>query len=352
MSFLADRLYNWVDNSTRDPEAEKRLKKENDAKYILIRNFKKIQVDDNERLLTRPDTYSSIDLTSLNSILKQRQSLLDDNSGLSPDEFQRKWNDLTDKYNIVANPASNARYQTWSQLILRKQLANDLAETKPEIVSVLKGEIAEITKFLNDNIYTESMSIFQNYRNVLDSKIVSLQSDAELAKVITSVSNKIQKNKMQLDFQEEGAPPVPDHIKAESIKLKAAEQDKEQDTFDSYRLIKKIFGYAVRVFTILFIIFLLAIGSSFAVNLNIYKPVSFRVLYALYGFMFAFIVIPYTLLYRWVYLGKPPKYYGFIPLIPRFFIHKPVQFLLGWLTYKPDASIWDLEEWRHHHASA
>jgi hypothetical protein len=352
MSFLVNRFYNWVDNSTRDPVAEKRAKQESDAKYELSRNYKKIQIDDNERLLSQQDKYSSFDLDIIKSLLKERQTLIDDTTGLSADEYKTKWIELTDKYNIVANPKSNVRSQLWSQLIIRKQLLRDLNDSKPELSSVLKADIKEILKFLNDNIYTESTTIFQNYRNILDSKLGASQSDNDVATLLKSVLRKLEKNKMQLDFQEEGGPPVPDHIKSETEKLKAAEADKINDTFDAGRLFTKILGYAISVFTVLFILFLLAIGSSFAVNLNIYKPVPFRVLYAIYGLLFSFIVIPYTLLYRWVYLGRPPKYYGFIPLIPRFFIHRPVQFLLGWLTYKPDASMWDLEEWRHHHASA
>jgi hypothetical protein len=88
-----------------------------------------------------------------------------------------------------------------------------------------------------------------------------------------------------------------------------------------------------------------------AVNLNVHKPLAYKILYTIYGFLFGFIVIPYVLLYRWWLMGHKPVYYGYLPLIPRFFINPTVQFLLGWLTYKPEKSIESLEEWRHHGTS-
>jgi hypothetical protein len=231
---------------------------------------------------------------------------------------------------------------------LIKQFNQDFKDMKPEFREMTTKTLAEIEKFLNDNKFTESGAVFDNFRTIVDPRFVKLLEDRPTAEAFQKAEFKLKKNKGYLDFEEANGPSVPDFVKENKEKDAKLEADKEQDTFDTGRLFTKILGYSVSVFLVLFGLFLLGIGSSFAVNLNIYKPVPFRILYAIYGCIFSIIVIPYTILYRWIYLGKPPKYYGFIPLIPRYFVHKPIQFLFGWLTYKPDNSIWDLEEWRHH----
>ena len=142
----------------------------------------------------------------------------------------------------------------------------------------------------------------------------------------------------------------------EGAKKKALLADKKLDEFSVARVMSNSLTLGLTIAIIFILIFLLGISASYAVNLNVYKPVPYRILFAVYGFLYAIIVFPYVLLYRWFWLKKRPSYYGFIPIIPRFFTNKTVQFLLGWLTYKPDNSIWDLEEWRqkipHDQASA
>jgi hypothetical protein len=120
---------------------------------------------------------------------------------------------------------------------------------------------------------------------------------------------------------------------------KLEQEKKDRETFSGSRLagrIFKIIGYMV----LFFVLFVLAIlGASFSANLNLYRELPYRILCALYGFGFFFIVIPYVAGYRWFWMGIEPRFYGVIPLLPYRFDHPLAEFLFGWMSYRPDERI-------------
>lgn len=354
MSFLTERISNYVDNITRDPAAEAKKQAEQEKILTLIKTYKDILKKDREDLLNLPETdISDFDRAILTELNNERSTLLDNKAGLNPTEFETKWTDLTDKFNSILRPKENyAKF--WRQNIgmsikVLKQCAQDVKTNKISVsADNLKAatEIKdELIKFQNDNAYTDSAVVFVKKIEAIQ-KRYTRQQITDFTEVCKPSVQKLHKNKQQLDFQEEGGPPVPAAVLEAKAREEALKHDKEQDTFSAQRMAGSIFSTALKTFFTLLIIFLLLLGASFAVNLNIYKPVPFRILYAIYGTLFALIVVPYTIFYRWIYLGKRPKYYGFMPMIPRFFVHRPIQFLLGWLTYRPDEHMWELEEWR------
>lgn len=131
---------------------------------------------------------------------------------------------------------------------------------------------------------------------------------------------------------------------------KAAQAEADRENFSGSRLAKKIFkivGYIV----LFFVLFVLAIlGASFATNLNLHRELPYRILYALYGFGFFWLVVPYVAGYRWGYMGISPRFYGVIPLVPYRFEHPAADFLFGWMSYRPDDRIRLLEEWNQQSA--
>jgi len=354
MSFLTERITNYLDNITRDPVAEAKKKAEQDEILTLIKTYKEILKKDREDLLNVPEIdISDFDRAILTELNNERSTLLDNKAGLTPTEFQTKWTDLTDKFNSVLRPKDNGakfwRHKIGISIKVLKQCAQDVKTNKIKVSEDNLKSAAEIKeeliKFQNDNAYTDSGIVFVKKIESIQKRYTS-QQITEFTEVCKASVQKLNKNKQQLDFQETGGAPVPAAVLEAKAREEALKKDKEQDTFSASRMFMNILQTTLKVFFALLVIFLVMMGSSFAVNLNIYKPYPFRILYAIYGAIFAIIVVPYTLLYRWVYLGKKPKYYGFIPLIPRFFVHRPIQFLFGWLTYKPDAQMWELEEWR------
>lgn len=344
MSFLTDRITNWVDNLTRDPVAEEKNRKEKAAIDKLILTYRPLLTKAKEDLLIKPpDTYSDFDMSILNQLNSERSTLLDNKAGLTADDFKKSWTDTTREYDILSNPKGRGRFFLSQEYL--NSLKQGIHDAKPtgENKKLLDKTVKEMLDFLNENTYTDSDIINTNY---LESTKKKIHANKEVLDILVAGNTKIRQNKLKLDFQEEGGPPVPAEVLKTKAEQEALEHDKTQDTFSVTRMLMSILRTALSVFILLLIIFILMMGASFAVNLNIYKPVPFRILYAIYGTFFALVVVPYTLLYRWAYKGLKPKYYGFIPLIPRFFVHRPIQFLLGWLTYKPDEEMWDLEEWR------
>lgn len=86
-------------------------------------------------------------------------------------------------------------------------------------------------------------------------------------------------------------------------------------------------------------------GAHLATNLNLYRSWPYRLLYAVYGFIFFPVVIAYVLGYRWWWNGIRPTFYAVLPLIPYFMNSPWMAFFFSWMSYKPDDQIKAFEEW-------
>lgn len=144
-------------------------------------------------------------------------------------------------------------------------------------------------------------------------------------------------------------PDAPDSVNtAVTAKEKqlAAEQESEREYFSIGQVISKAFGIAGIIIGAFLLVALGILGASLATNLNVYRTVAFRVLYAIYGFLGFFVVIPYVLGYRWYWKGKRPKFYALLPLVPYHFDNRWAAMLLSWTSFQPDAQIDCLKEWQ------
>lgn len=128
-------------------------------------------------------------------------------------------------------------------------------------------------------------------------------------------------------------------------KAKAEELQKERENFDSGRLIGRVFGTVGKILLVFLLLVFGVFGASLATNLNLYRTAPFRILYAIYGFLFFWIVIPYVLFYRWWWQGQRPRFYALLPIIPYHLDHPWAAVLFSWLSYKPDDRIAALKEW-------
>ena len=135
--------------------------------------------------------------------------------------------------------------------------------------------------------------------------------------------------------------------KEENEAAAKAAEEKERGSFDIGRAIGRILGTVTQIVTIFLVIILAVYGSSLATNLNVYQDWPVRVLYAVYGLVFFFLVIPYVLGYRWYWKGIRPRFYSLIPLVPYHFDNYYAALLFSWMSYKPDDVIADLKEWEH-----
>jgi uncharacterized membrane protein YdbT with pleckstrin-like domain len=129
--------------------------------------------------------------------------------------------------------------------------------------------------------------------------------------------------------------------------IKAAE---ERKTFSFTRLLGTAGGIFFTIILVFLLFFGAVLGASLATNLNLYLPTPYRILYAIYGFLLFFLVIPYVLGYRWFWKGKRPRFYSLIPLIPYHLDNRFAAFLFSWLSYKPDDQVDSLMEWKKEQA--
>jgi len=116
----------------------------------------------------------------------------------------------------------------------------------------------------------------------------------------------------------------------------AMAEAEERATFSTKRLFNRAFGVLEKVLRIFFWIALAVFGSSLATNLNVYRDWPYRLLYAIYGAVFFFVVIPYVLLWRWAYQKKRPRFYALIPIIGSPIENHFLAVLLSWFTFKTD----------------
>lgn len=351
MSFLINRLASHLNKITRDPEAEQAEKEEAAKIKELKKTYKPIYNTENERIIltTKNNALEPSEINILKELNESRKSLLDNSMGQSAEEFKSAWEDLTEKYNIMSTNSFGVRQKLYQYIKMMKQAQHDNPNASASFLDFCKALEAEVKKLLDDNKGTDSDAIYNAEIQSIQQKIDDEgRKDKTHGTYIRLALEKLNKNKGFLDFDDGESNKVPDSIKKNQEAAAALEKDTERDTFSISRFASKAFNYALTIFIICLVLFLIGLGGSFAVNLNVYKPTPYKILYAIYGCLFSLVVIPYSLLYRWAYLGKRPRFYSFMPIIPQFFVHKPVQFLLGWMTYKPDDHIWELQEWVNH----
>jgi hypothetical protein len=145
-------------------------------------------------------------------------------------------------------------------------------------------------------------------------------------------------------------PDSPDSVDAELAEKERqlnAEKESEREVFNVGQVIAKASEIAGSIIGMFLLVALGVLGASLATNLNVYRSAGFRVLYAIYGFIGFFIVIPYVLGYRWYWKGKRPKFYALLPIVPYHFDNRWAAMLFSWMSYQPDAQIDCLKEWVH-----
>jgi len=139
------------------------------------------------------------------------------------------------------------------------------------------------------------------------------------------------------------------HDSDKSLKAAESADDAARNEFSITRLVGSAVGIIITILTT-FLIFLGGVyGSSLATNLNLHHNAAYRVLYAIFGFLFFFLVIPYVLLYRWWWKGKKPRFYSLIPLVPYHFDNYYAGLLFSWMSYRPDDRVQALKEWELEH---
>jgi hypothetical protein len=131
-----------------------------------------------------------------------------------------------------------------------------------------------------------------------------------------------------------------------AAKAEADRKNKERAEFRPTRMIGSILNTVMSIVGIFLLFGAAVLGASLATNLNVYRSWPYRILYAVYGFIFFMVVIPYVYLYRWFWKGKRPTFYALLPLMPYRLEHPITANFFSWLTFRPDQEVHALEEWK------
>jgi hypothetical protein len=167
---------------------------------------------------------------------------------------------------------------------------------------------------------------------------------------------KEQAAKLEREKKAKEAEALREKARTEKLAKEAADKELRDKTnadrdarakFDGNRLVSNIFSTILKIVLVFILLCLGTFGASLATNLNLYKSTSFRILYAIYGFIFFIVVIPYCLLYRWWWHEKRPRFYALIPLVPYHFDNRWMALFFSWMSYKPDEYIETLKEWQY-----
>jgi len=149
-----------------------------------------------------------------------------------------------------------------------------------------------------------------------------------------------QKRKTQLDTEKSAMEEKASAERAEKERIAA-----ERAEFSFTRLLWRIFKIIMIALGIALLIGGALYGASLATNLNVYKSAPFRVIYAIWGFFFFWVVIPYVWIYRRFWLKKTPEFYAILPLVPYSFNHWFMRKFFDWITFNP-VDVDELKEWQ------
>jgi len=133
--------------------------------------------------------------------------------------------------------------------------------------------------------------------------------------------------------------------KAAAVAKAAAAAEEERKTFSLSRLVLRVLKYIGYALLILVFIYMMLIGASYSVNLNIYRPWPQRVFYAIYGSIFSIPVILYNVVYRRWMKGHTNPTHGFMPLFEEQEASLFIKSVAPFLTFTYDPSIEKLKEW-------
>jgi len=321
MSFLERTLFRLTNDPVSDAawKQQQAEKKEACEKELGVWNKKLAKIDDPAFIKNAlPE-----DLTYLKDFIKERIKQLKTYTFSSIDIDKLNTNKDTQNFNIMMETIL-VRFQFktemtnsvrhWNATI--QELNNKktpVPPSYPKLVSRIEKELPwfEQQKFVETDVYEKERRIFEQDADALLKGTGAKMHDPEMSK-------------------------------------KAAEEahDAARNEFSISRLLGKILGTTVSILVVFLLIVLGVFGSSLATNLNVYHTAPYRILYAIYGFVFFFLVIPYVLLYRWWWKGKQPRFYSLIPLVPYHFDNYYTGIVLSWMSYKPDDRIESLKEWR------
>jgi hypothetical protein len=172
-----------------------------------------------------------------------------------------------------------------------------IAKKRPELLDTANGLLKPMLAY-RDTLLTW----FKNGQKTLLPQQYEDKA-VEIKEAMSGESGKEDKFKVQVFFDDE------------KLKKEQIEANIDNNTINIPRLIGKIFNITMIIVLCVIIGWGSFLGASYATNLNIYRPFTFRLFYAIYGAFFFLFVVPYELIYKKWWRGESLKMHGYIPLL-------------------------------------
>lgn len=271
--------------------------------------------------------------------------------------FKQKLIDMKDKFIIEDGKGENSQYNKKDIEYILTQINENikwLNENRNSRLRLIEDKyinffestfiinLEERTKFLNlIKIFKQDVEKVVKEKNGNELTMFEKEYIALVEKETTTAYNWAEKNKLSADKgdykqQTQNLNDLIGKNSQNKLKEKVNKDIVEKNTFDGYRLTKKIFSIFGIILLIGLIIVFGLLGTSLSMNLNAYRSFYFRIFYMIYGFIFSFFVICYSFLYLKMWLGKRIPYFSLIPLFEGCFNNQFLAEYFGWLTFYPD----------------
>ena len=291
-----------VNKATYDPEFEKQLAAERAKARELRTKLRQTLTDysNKNRELVTKNEFTPQGSTLATSLIQETTKWLQDTPDATEAELQDKLSEVLDKLAIIYNEDKNRLLflnwlKSWDVIVATWQGQNKISEEKAKKIKEL---LAKDKDWYSKNL-NESLETYKERMDKDTQEIYTIVGDATL--IQDSGDQKKAQDSKSVDL---------DELKAKVEAEKKAKEELEKQSFSLSRLSSKI-GRGVGIaFLVALFIALGLTGGSLLSNEGIARPVPYRVLYFIFGFLFSIPVIVFYI--GRTFMGYPPYYAAYL----------------------------------------
>lgn len=291
-----------VNKATYDPELEKQIAVEKkEAREVRTKLRQSLsQASKNNRDMLARNEITKQGSTLATSTIQEAQTYLKDNAEATSDELQDKTFEVLEKLATIYSDDKN-RLLFVNNLKMIDALTTAFQNQNvidDDTAKKIKAATAEENAWYEKN-QNESLETYNDRLNELQEKLKKI--------VPSDLQQRIDKSRME---QGKKTQKEIDEMKAKAEAEKKAKEELEKQQFNLSRLTSKLSkGIGIAFLVALFFVFGLT-GGSLLSNEAIARPVPYRILYFIFGFIFSIPVIVFYI--GRAFMGHPPYYASYL----------------------------------------
>ena len=297
----------WVSKQTYDPQLEKQLaeekKKAREERLKFRQSLDQLIQRDNDAIVQGKLT--PLGATQSAALFKTMNDWLSATPDATADEIADKGLETIDRLANIYREDNNRLYFYSYLKVTEINLTNLKASNliSEDVQKKCQEIVDRELKWLEKNP-TESLIIYKEHLQKAANEIRDVLKDPEIQKRMKDAQDgvKMEDNSKELDEQ-----------KREAERVAKEKEEREKQNFNVGRFAGKVGISIGNAILIALILSLAILGGSLSANMAVVRPLSYRILYFIYGFLFFPVVLIYFL-FRY-FQGFPPYFAAFlIPL--------------------------------------